>query len=487
MQVSNRIVADVPTAHPGLGFEDYASALAEAILSADRPQFTVGLYGKWGSGKSSLLRAMRRLLGDAPGVIAVDFDAWRYQRTQEIVLPLLYAVLGEVQRSGDQALAGSVWKLVKAFGMSLGFKIPVVGVEVSMTDIKRAWDEEGSPAIALDEAFARPFDELRRVGEALGDRRIVVFVDDLDRCTSDNVVAMLESINVITDVEGFIFVLALDYDVLVQAVHSRYPHASGHEFIEKIIQVPFRIPRIAGGDLAALETLVPSFHSLEHLGGIREELQVAADVVFHGNPRSVKRFVNALTLSMRILPARGVDFDAALLSQLLALELRWPDEFRDVRTAVSAGDADPLLVLRESEDETLRQFAGQIATVSSEDLDPLLRYTSALAETTSTSNQDEADAADRLSRIELGRAQVERALSDLGFALHSRSSNAYYHPEISGYRVVMAKQVVRIEHEAISEFSGRRWELLESYRFTTQAPDAVAAIEKLRRSRKLGR
>ncbi|MET0885769.1 MAG: P-loop NTPase fold protein, partial [Mycetocola sp.] len=146
MLVSNRIVADVPTAHPGLGFEDYASALAEAISSADRPQFTVGLYGKWGSGKSSLLRAMQRLLGDAPRVIAVEFDAWRYQRTQEIVLPLLYAVLGEVQRSGDTALAGSVWKLVKAFGMSLGFKIPVVGVEFSMNDIKRAWEEEGSPA-----------------------------------------------------------------------------------------------------------------------------------------------------------------------------------------------------------------------------------------------------------------------------------------------------------------------------------------------------
>ncbi|APZ33295.1 hypothetical protein BOH66_02575 [Microbacterium aurum] len=315
--VTNRIVADVPTEYPGLGFEDYAAALTDAIAAADRPQFTVGLYGKWGSGKSSLLKAMNRILEADANVITVEFDAWRYQRSQEIVIPLLHAVFSAVQKTNDHALARAVGRLLRAFGVSLGFKIPVVGIEFSAADVRAAWDEESSPPVTLDDAFARPFEELRRVGEALDGRRIVVFVDDLDRCTTENVVGMLESINVITDVAGFVFVLALDYDVVTQAVQKRYPHANGHEFIEKIIQVPFRIPSAMTTAPGALEALVPGFSGLRHLEGLTIELEDAIEIAFRGNPRSVKRFVNALTLLMRILESRRAQFNAQLLTRIL--------------------------------------------------------------------------------------------------------------------------------------------------------------------------
>lgn len=479
VRFANRIVPDLPTSRPALGFEDYARALSEAIAATDPPQFTVGLYGKWGSGKSSLLSAIARLLEEEDDVITVDFDAWRYQRTQEIVLPLLYSVHAGVHRTGDQTLIKSFWRVVKAFGMSLGFKIPVVGAEFSMKDVVDSWNEDGASETILDDAFARPFNELRKLGVELGERRIVVFVDDLDRCSSENVVAMLESINVITDVRGFVFVLALDYDVLVQAVQSRYPHASGHEFIEKIIQVPFRIPRIASGDPAALEALVPGFQTLEHLTSVRDELQLAADIAFQGNPRSVKRFVNALTLSMRILAAREIEFDAALLAQLLALELRWPDEFRDVRTAVAAGDADPISVVRESEDESLRAFAQHVRKCSSDELDPLLRFTAAVAETIPTPELDTSETDERLTRTERGRSRIAHELTALGFELHSRSSSAYYHNDVWEHRVVVAKQVVRIEKDSGDRQGGRKWALVESYRFSTQAEEAESAIREL--------
>lgn len=479
MQFANRIVPDLPTSRPALGFEDYAQALSEAIAHTDPPQFTVGLYGKWGSGKSSLLSAIKRILDEESDVITIEFDAWRYQRTQEIVLPLLYAVHAGIQRTGDGALIKSFWRVVKAFGMSLGFKIPVVGAEFTIKDVVDSWSEESASKTILEDAFARPFNELRRLGEDLGARRIVVFVDDLDRCTSENVVAMLESINVITDVRGFVFVLALDYDVLVQAVQSRYPHASGHEFIEKIIQVPFRIPRIASGDPAALEALVPGFQTLDHLAGVRDELQLAADIAFQGNPRSVKRFVNALTLSMRILAARDIAFDAALLAQLLALELRWPDEFRDVRTAVAAGDTDPISVVRDSEDEALRSFAGHVRPCNSDELDPLLRFTAAVAETLPAAELEASETEARLTRTDRGRSKILDVLADLGFQLHSRSSSAYYHHDVEEERVVVAKQVVRIETDSGDRSTGRRWSLVSSYRFSTEVEEAEAAIKEM--------
>jgi predicted KAP-like P-loop ATPase len=94
----------------------------------------------------------------------------------------------------------------------------------------------------LDDIFSRPFSELRKIPEALQGERIAVLIDDLDRCSAGHVVELLEAINLIMDVHGFIFVLALDYDVIVSAVQERYPYASGHAFIQKIVQLPFRVP-----------------------------------------------------------------------------------------------------------------------------------------------------------------------------------------------------------------------------------------------------
>lgn len=480
--VSNRIVADIPTNHPALGFEDYASALAEAIAAADRPQFTVGLYGKWGSGKSSLLKAINRILKSSPDVITVEFDAWRYQRSQEIVIPLLYAVLAAVQKTNDHTLARAVGRLLRAFGVSLGFKIPVVGIEFSAADVKAAWDEDSKPAVSLDDAFARPFDELRRVGEALEGRRIVVFVDDLDRCTSENVVGMLESINVITDVAGFIFVLALDYDVVTQAVQKRYAHANGHEFIEKIIQVPFRIPSVITTAPGTLEALVPGFRDLRHLADLRFELEDAIEVAFRGNPRSVKRFVNALTLLMRILEARNAQFDAQLLTRILAMELRWPEEFRGVRGAVLGGQADPLSIVVDAQDEDLRVFASRTARVSAAELRPLLQYTSALVDPEVDADAD-ADAAlkhqadTRPVGLNSGHNLVIYALQEAGFVENPKMQGQYVDQRQNKRQFV-------VEMTAKSARLWERtdgWTLLGSYSLATEVGAATDAILNLTR------
>ncbi len=94
MARSMPIVADIPTADPGLGFREYVDALAEAVRGGQPPQFTIGLYGAWGSGKSSLLRAMAKSLTAADSeVLPVVFDAWRHERSEHIVVPLLYRIL----------------------------------------------------------------------------------------------------------------------------------------------------------------------------------------------------------------------------------------------------------------------------------------------------------------------------------------------------------------------------------------------------------
>jgi predicted KAP-like P-loop ATPase len=284
-------VPDLPSVEPVLGFATYADALAHAIAETEPAQFTVGIYGPWGSGKSSLLKAIAARLEAAhpDTVIVVEFDAWRYQRNQELVVPLLHAVYRKVAEKGEESLAAAAGRLMRAVALSLSFRLPVVGRDVSLGEIKEAWSEADTLDAALDEAFALPFENLRTMGQRLGNRRIVILVDDLDRCSVDTVTAMLESINAITDVAGFVFVLALDYDVIVRAVNAKYPTVNGHQFVEKIIQVPFRIPGLDASEDALLPTLVPAMDLGKDLSTGDAELARMVDLAFGANPRSTKR------------------------------------------------------------------------------------------------------------------------------------------------------------------------------------------------------
>jgi KAP family P-loop domain len=118
-----------------------------------------------------------------------------------------------IQQHGDKSLSDELKRALRSVLYGLQFKIGYLGIDVSPKDIKEQWDAQGLPA--LEQAFSKPFSELRRIPKALDGRRVAVLIDDLDRCSPEKVISVLESINLVMDVPGIIFVLALDYDVLV--------------------------------------------------------------------------------------------------------------------------------------------------------------------------------------------------------------------------------------------------------------------------------
>jgi hypothetical protein len=148
------------------------------------------------------------------------FDAWRYERQEHIVVPLLHSIVVAAQESGDQALKDHLQRALQAVLFSLKFSIAGVS-----SDAKSIRDQLSGPDRSpLDEAFSRPIAELQSLPATLRGKRVAVLVDDLDRCSSDKVVALVEAINLVMDVDGFIFLLALDYDVLVSSAGPTRTH-----------------------------------------------------------------------------------------------------------------------------------------------------------------------------------------------------------------------------------------------------------------------
>jgi hypothetical protein len=279
-----RILVDTPSATPGLNFDAYARALAHAIANS-RPQFAIGIYGPWGSGKTTLMNAVRSKLNQANTVV-VEFSAWRYEKEQHLLVPLLdtirealvnWANAREKEQSATEAERQNRAKLVSlarataaTIGMvatsivaGISFSIGAPGsIELSFEAAKaleraREFDREaekkgffsrssrrdgGAEALIRERGNAtfpqsvyhtcfrelqNIFGHLRRnftnLLENDGDLRFVVFVDDLDRCLPTGALEVLEAIKLFFEHEGFVFVVGLDRSIVERFVEQSYP------------------------------------------------------------------------------------------------------------------------------------------------------------------------------------------------------------------------------------------------------------------------
>lgn len=319
------IIADTPCRDARLGFEAYAEAIADAIRGGLPAQFTVGIYGPWGCGKTSLLNSILGNLEKDDRVIPVMFDAWRYEGSGPIVVPLLHKIAETSSQLTDSKVNEQLKRALAALVYSLSFSIGGLGL-----DMKKMHESlQPEELTSLDIAFARPFQELSKLASVLGGRRIVVLIDDLDRCSSENVVSMLETINVVMDIPGVIFVLALDYDVLIKAIIRKYPDVSGHNFLEKMVQVPFRVPRLRLRADSFLYELIPDWPERTadlpaSFGPVAFQISTMA---LNANPRQIKRFVNSVLILSRIVKARRLVVNHSLLASVVGLQLRWPDQY----------------------------------------------------------------------------------------------------------------------------------------------------------------
>ncbi|WP_336641255.1 P-loop NTPase fold protein [Microbacterium sp. USHLN272] len=334
------ILVDTPTADPRLGFEKYVAGISAAVLGGHPPRYTIGLYGPWGSGKSSLLEGLAKNLseGENPPVV-VQFDAWRYEASSDLLLPLLVNVRRRLDERASSE-GGSRWRGIhdRLASVVSSLQVSFFGVTVSANTTPTKGRD------ASDEYFL-PFESLTSLASSIAeDQRIVVLIDDLDRCAPDKVINIIEAIHILTDVPGLVFVLALDYGYLTSAIRRQYASAEMDEteaerYIEKVIQVPFHIPRMVT-DGARVEDLIPSWADMsDWFPGVGEN--TLFEIYRYGlrsNPRQFKRLLNTYLLARHMSWAEGLD--ATLMLRVLGLQLSWPQTFDDIAFEIR-GDFAP--------------------------------------------------------------------------------------------------------------------------------------------------
>jgi len=428
--------SDSETTNDLLGFRVHAELLETLVLDGNILPVTIGVFGDWGSGKSSIMRMMEaRLNALNDDTICLYFNGWVFEGYDDAKAALLDSILkafNDEKRFGPEVKV-KVAQLFKSVNwmrvMGLGFKnvaLPLIlahmggpaglmaafssalptgileklgqafGVkkkeneddEEKKTDfsalVKQAPDEKAM----LVREFRQKFEELLSETKI---KRLVVLIDDLDRCSPERLIENLEAIKLFLNVPKTAFVIGADPRIVRHAIEYRYkarltadePTLADarterisdqfvKDYLEKLIQIPYHLPRLSDSEVETYLSLLfcekhlavsthgrvlsefEKFRTANRYGAFgfadinslltpaeAEELKRNAPLVtslapiitegLKGNPRQIKRFLNSFTLRTRLADvAKFTAFRLDVLGKLMVLEYIEPDLFRQV-------------------------------------------------------------------------------------------------------------------------------------------------------------
>jgi len=305
-------LVDVPELSRGndsLNVSTYAEVLTDFIIGCSTP-LTIGLQGDWGTGKTTLINFIQEDLDKQKKVDYVLINTWQYSQFQDENLLPISVMKGITNKL--LSLSPTSTQTDKAINLSknmatLGFNamkvaakaIADVDIEAGLQSVQ---NNAESDTATIVEKLKSDFQGV--VQDIIVQRKlnkIVIFIDDLDRILPMRAVEVLEVLKNFLDVEGCVFVLACDYQVVQKGVAQKFGYEaqeiSGRSFFDKIIQVPFQMPVAAFNIKSFLEACYYSSGlkaglTKNYFERITEVMQTQTSF----NPRMTKRLVNITIL-----------------------------------------------------------------------------------------------------------------------------------------------------------------------------------------------
>lgn len=295
----------------------YIVGLENFIKKCPTPM-SIALQGDWGTGKTTFLKTMEKDFEGTPETVkTIYFNTWQYSQfnlADNLYTSFLNNIVAQlVSKDSELAEKASnfmkgLWKVMAGVAKDavmraadtkaqefIGVKLSDHLAEMGVT----AQKEQALIVKNLKDKYAELIqdivNELKKKNKGEDSPRIVIFVDDLDRLNPARAVEMLEALKLFMDVENCVYVLAIDYDVVVNGVRQKYGSSMTEDkcrsFFDKIIQLPFSMP-------------VSSYHIDGLLRSIFQNamgqyLPVAGHFVEQTlgmNPRTLKRLANSYYL-----------------------------------------------------------------------------------------------------------------------------------------------------------------------------------------------
>lgn len=335
-------VIDVPRQYSQndlFGIQVYQDALIKFIKLTDTP-ITIALQGEWGSGKTSLMNMLRYNLCDKDDALfyPVWINTWQYSlmnTPNQAIIAILEGIIGQIGELNpghkweeSKKKIGGLFKKMASVGTKIA--AGTVGIDGGVVDEVFGFDTSGESSIL---ALKKEIKKLIEEALSLNNSKVgfTFYIDDLDRIDPPVAVEILELLKNIFDIENCVFILAIDYDVIIKGLKPKFGELTDRNerefrsFFDKIIQLPFSMP-IASYNVDtflvdALNTI--EFFTPEELKDIElaENLSEIARLSVGSNPRSLKRLMNTLSLISIINDVQGHTSSTSINSKLLNFSL----------------------------------------------------------------------------------------------------------------------------------------------------------------------
>lgn len=367
-----RVLADNPADIDLLGLSVLARAVGDIVCGDNSEPITVGLHGDWGSGKSSMLLHVKRDLSQRANTVVLEINPWEFDDQDDVRATLISAVLSALTATVPASMTDRLVGLMKRISWGRAMKAVGRGALTMQWNIDELVDaftpqaEKGTENPQTLAGFKSSFAELVK---DLPQDRVVILVDDLDRCLPAAVLSTLEAIKLFLAVPKMAFVLAADPQMVREAIaaglgETMRSRLFARDYLDKIIQVPVAVPQPTTSDadsyVALLLTHRDATAEFDLAGAARhadsrraagsvpycaehpdqiftsEVLGYAARIVAGLgpadtiNPRRIKRFVNALSLRQHAASASGVTLEPDVIAKLFIIEHRYPSQLREL-------------------------------------------------------------------------------------------------------------------------------------------------------------
>lgn len=388
---------DIETAEDLLGYRFHAKLLKDIVLDDNMLPTSIGIFGNWGYGKSSLMLLMQKEVdieiakqnnaGKDWRVLQVRFNGWQYENYESTKYSLIQVLLDSV----ESYLSANKDFFEKLDGLLRRINLLKVGVLLfkkytwsqipseikdhlpSSDELKKCIDVDNIDKFRAEfvndrtSLFVTSFRKL--FGSIIKDaqfKSVIVYIDDLDRCSGERMIECIEAIKLFLNVDHTAFVLGADERIVELAIKEHYPvqdrnksviYSPFSDYLEKLIQIPYRLPKLSFGEQATyimfllLKSKYPNYFDgvlanyyefkdkepfkvytykqfKQDLNGRNiPDVEKLLEIVpmmnrfLNGTPRQLKRFLNTFDLRLRMVKVASMrEINEIILAKLMLLE-----------------------------------------------------------------------------------------------------------------------------------------------------------------------
>ena len=397
--------SDTESKEDYLNFGEVSQIVTEILETEAMLPVSIGVFGNWGAGKSSLLNLIEQQIKSGEWIV-IKFDAWLYQGFDDARAALLEVIASHLIQAAKNDK--TIWEKSKnlfaridglrlaglvAEGAALAAGLPTFGLVSKIfgtaqnaldgiqdeTESKQVVEtvkeivdseknlikskEQQTPPKQIDE-FRKEYGEiLQKLG-----KKLVIVIDNLDRCLPANAIQTLEAIRLFLFLNRTAFIIAADEEMIRHSVAEHYKDLSYRhqiDYLDKLIQIPIRVPKAGVLEIRAYLYMLYAIHQkipTAKLSSLRQFLethlqqswqdqslnpeQVAKTIEeqhnqallsdferanriapllanspnIHGNPRIVKRILNTIKMRTKIAGRRQMPLDEAIITKLVIFE-----------------------------------------------------------------------------------------------------------------------------------------------------------------------